>query len=93
MINIVEEKKRQKGYRRDLEETMSMTLPRSGSKGKKKLAPDSLSLVNEPGTLTQGPLTRNNPLSSSLTDLNQTGKYCQAVPLHDCPLAVRILEL
>ena len=55
---------------------MSMTLPRSGSKGKKKLAPDSLSLVNEPGTLTQGALTRNNPLSSSMTDLNQTGKYC-----------------
>ncbi|CAB4026699.1 Hypothetical predicted protein [Paramuricea clavata] len=70
---ITDEKTRQIiGYRHNLEETMSSTLPRSSSQGKKKLAPDSLSLVNEPSILSQGPLSRNNPLSSSLQDLSQT---------------------
>ena len=74
---IADEKTRQMiGNRHDLEDTISLSsLPRFGSQRKKKLAPDSLSLVNEPGFSIQGTLTKNNPLSSSLQDFNQTGKY------------------
>lgn len=61
-------------YKSDLEETMSLTLPRSGLHNKKKIAPDSLSLVNEPGALPHGPLARNIPLSSSLQDISQKGR-------------------
>ena len=50
-----------------------MTLPHFDPQRKKKVAPDSLSLVNEPGALHQGRLIKNNPLSSSLQNLNQTG--------------------
>ncbi|XP_028398084.1 IQ motif and SEC7 domain-containing protein 1-like isoform X2 [Dendronephthya gigantea] len=62
------------GFRRDADaDTISLTLPRPGSNNKKK-APDSVSLVNEPGGLiSHVALRRNNPLSSSLQDLNQAG--------------------
>ncbi|XP_046840153.1 LOW QUALITY PROTEIN: uncharacterized protein LOC124434310 [Xenia sp. Carnegie-2017] len=60
--------------RRNLDDTISMTLLRSNSNGLKDVAPDTLSLVNAPGSIAMhGQYMGSSLLSSSLQDLHQTG--------------------
>ena len=66
------------GYnKRELQDSLSLTLPRSHNG---KLPADSLSLVNEPGTVDENDLGSNKLLSSSLQDLSLAGKLALVYP-------------
>ena len=56
--------------KRDLEDSITLTLPRQHNGN---IAADSLSLVNEPGTLAANDMQTNKLLSSSLQDLSLSG--------------------